>query len=176
MASRITSLTPACGYSPGGIQNVRVLDWADFGGYGFNGLYDTCLVTALERSSDFADVQAKAAKYTGPLTGKIVTHTLDTFIESLDADLTAQIHLASKRRYVVVFDGMNGKPYTFGYEAGATVNYNGQTEGANGYLVSFVAPSIYPLFEMTPEALAGTSPVINWLPDFTTGAYCQIEL
>lgn len=176
MATRITSLMPACGYNPGGITSVRVLDWDDFTAFGFAGgaLYDSCLVTAIERSGEFADVQAKVAKYTGPINGKIVTHSLETFIESMDADIIAAVHLASRRRYVVIFDGMNGKPYAFGYEAGAVPVYTGQTDGAQGFIVTFTAQSIYPLFELTPEALTANEPTVNWLPDFINGAYCEI--
>lgn len=176
MATRITNLMPACGYNPGGINAVRVLDFDDFIGFGFSGgaLYDSCLVTKIERSGNFADTQAKAAKYDGPINGKIVTHKLETFIESLDADFTSAIHLASRRRYIVIFEGMNGKPYAFGYEAGAAVSYTGQTDGALGYIVTFTAASIYPLFEVTPQALIENKPTVNWLPDFINGAYCEI--
>lgn len=176
MATRITSLMPVCGYNPGGITSVRVLDWDDFIGFGFESgaLYDSCLVTAIERSGEFADTQAKVAKYSSPINGKIINHTLETFIESMDAGIIAQIHLASRRRYVVVFDGMNGKAYGFGYEAGAVPVYTGQTDGALGYMITFTAPSIYPLFEITPEALVESTPIVNWLPDFINGAYCEI--
>lgn len=167
---------PACGYNPGGITSARVLDWDDFVAFGFAGsaLYDSCLVTSIERAGDFADVQAKVAKYSGPISGKIVTHTLETFIESLDADFISAIHLASRRRYIVVFEGMNNKAYAFGYEAGAVPVYTGQTDGALGFIVTFTAPSTYPLFEVTPEALASNLPTTNWLADFSTGAYCEV--
>lgn len=176
MASRITTLMPACGYNPGGITSVRVLDYDDFIGFGFEGgaLYDRCLVTDIDRIGNFADVQAKAAKYSGPISGKIVTHTLETFVESMEADIIAAIHLASRRRYVVVFDGMNGRAYAFGYEAGAQPVYTGQTDGAQGFIITFAAPSVYPLFEVTPQALLDTTPTSNWLADYVTGAYCEI--
>lgn len=176
MATRITTLMPACGYNPGGITSVRVLDWEDFIGFGFESgaLYDSCLVTDVERAGDFADVQAKVAKYSGPINGKIINHTLETFVESMEANIIAAIHLASRRRYVVIFDGMNGRAYAFGYEAGAVPTYTGQTDGAQGYVITFSAPSIYPLFEVTAQALTDNIPTTNWLPDFTTGAYCEI--
>lgn len=175
MATRITTLLPACGYNPGGITSVRVLDFADFIGFGFEdgALYDSCLVTSVERSGEFADVQAKIAKYSGPLNGKIINHTLETFIESMESDFIAAIHLASRRRYVVIFEGMNNRAYAFGYEAGAVPVYTGQTDGALGYMVTFSAPSVYPLFEIVSEALKENTPTVDWLPDFTNGAYCE---
>lgn len=176
MATRITKLVPACGYNPGGIASVRVLDYEDFIGFGFEsgGLYDSCLVTDVERSGEFADVQAKVAKYSGAINGKIINHQLETFVESMEADMTAQIHLASRRRYVVVFVGADGRAYGFGYEAGAVPVYAGQTDGAQGYMITFSAPSIYPLFEITAQALIENMPVVKWLPDFNNGAYCEI--
>jgi hypothetical protein len=164
---------PVCGYNPGGIPTVRVLDWEDFTGFRFagSGLYDSCLVSAVQRSGNFADVQAKVAKYSGPISGKIIVHTLETFIEGFD--LISAIHLASRRRYVVIFDATNGRSFAFGYEAGAVPTYTGQTDGALGYLITFTAPSIYPLFEVTPAALLTSTPTTKWLPDFINGAYCE---
>lgn len=177
MATRITTLLPPGAYNSGGITSVRVLDWEDFISFGFlsAGLYDSCIVTEVQRSGDFADVQAKVAKYTGPISGRIINHSLETFIETLDGDYTAQLFLATRRRYVVIFDGYNGKSYVFGYEAGAVPVYTGQTDGAQGYIVTFNAPSAYPLFEVTAAALRETTPTIKWLPDFTHGAYCEIK-
>lgn len=176
MATRITTLMPACGYNPGGITSVRVLDWDDFAAFGFSGaaLYDSCLVTEVERTGEFADVQAEVAKYSGPLNGKIITHTLETFIGSMSADMIAAIHLASRRRYVVIFSGMNGRSYAFGYEAGAAVTYTGQTDGSQGFIITFTASSIYPLFEVTAQALIDNTSAGVWLPDFVHGAYCEI--
>jgi hypothetical protein len=175
MATRISTLKPNCGYNPGGIKSVQVIDFDDFIAFGFTGgaLYDSCLVTEIQRSGEFADVQADVAKYSGPISNKIVTHTLETFIGSLEAAYIASLHLASRRRYVVIFDGMNGRTYAFGYEAGAAVTYSGQTDGGLGYIVSFTCPSVYPLFEVTPEALAQNLPTVKWLPDFINGAYCE---
>lgn len=177
MASRITNLKPPCGYNPGGIKSVRVLDWEDFIAFGFAGgaLYDSALVTEIQRSGEFADVQANVAKYSGPISGKIVNHTLETFVESMQADYIAALHLASRRRYVVIFDGMNDRPYAFGYEAGAQAVYNGQTDGGLGFLVTFSCASIYPLFELTPDALEANNPTTTWLADFTNGAFCEVQ-
>jgi hypothetical protein len=174
MATRITTLLPPCAYNSGGIPSVRVLDWEDFISFGFAALYDSCLITEVQRSGEFADVQAKVAKYTGPLSGKIINHSLETFVESLAADYTAQVILASRRRYIVIFDGYDGKSYAFGYEAGATPVFTGQTDGAQGYVITFTAASSYPLFEVAPEALLATSPTSLWIPDFNNGAYCEI--
>lgn len=177
MATRITTLKPPCGYNPGGITAVQVLDFDDFVAFGFlnSALYDSCSVIAVQRVGDFADVQPDVAKYTGPITGKIITHTLETFVESLEASYIAALHLASRRRYVVIFSGMNDRSYAFGYEAGATVTYNAQTDGGLGYMVTFTAQSVYPLFEVTPDALINNLPTTKWLPDFVTGAYCEIQ-
>lgn len=176
MATRITTLKPPCGYNPGGITSVQVLDFDDFIAFGFtnDALYDSCLVTQVQRSGEFADVQEDVAKYSGPISGKIITHMLETFVGALEAQYIASLHLASRRRYVVIFNGMDDRAYAFGYEAGASVVYNGQTDGALGFLVTFTCQSVYPLFEVTPEALQDNAPTSKWLPDFTNGAYCEI--
>lgn len=181
MATRITTLKPACALNPGGIQSVSVLDYDDFLGFGFAGgaLYDSCLVTEIHRAGVFAEVQADAAKYSGPIstpsTAGIVTHTLDTFIESMEASYIAALHLAAKHRYIVLFTGMNGRNYVFGYEAGAVPTYSAQTDGATGFTITFSAPSIYPLFEVTDAAINQNISTIKWLPDFIYGAYCEVQ-
>lgn len=150
MACRIQSLKPPCAYNVEGIRRIFLLDYEDFIAFGFGGLYDSCLVTALLRSGDFVEVETpNSAKYSS--TGTYV-HTLETFVGALNAETLATLHLATKRRYLVVFQTNAGQYFTFGYDQGATVTYAGQTAEATGCLITVTAATAYPLFEITEEA------------------------
>lgn len=173
MACRISTLKPACNYNTGGIQTLSVLDWDDFKGYGFAALYDACLVTDIERVAEFVDVQADTAKYASSMAGRVTTHSVTSFVSEMSAAMISALHLASKRRYVVLFfDGT--KYFTFGHEAGATLAYALQTDGARGAAIVFNCLSLYPLFEVTADAVAGLNMAYTFLPDFVTGAYCEV--
>lgn len=157
MACRIQSLTPPCAYNVAGIRRILLLDFDDFQAFEFDGddLYNNCLVTSIYRSGDFAELQTPdSAKYSSSLTGNLYTHTLETFIGDLSAQYAANLHLATKRRYIVFFQTNAGRYHAFGYEAGATLSYANQTEESNGSLVTITASSIYPLFEVSADAFA----------------------
>ena len=146
---------PPCGYRVEGIDLIRLLDFDDFDGFKFDGddLYSNCLVTAVLRSGDFVEVDTpETAKYTSSLQNGIYTHTLETFIGELSAELGAMLHMATKRRYIVLFRAKNGRYFAFAYEAGASVSYANQTAGGIGALVTITTTSIYPLFEVLPQA------------------------
>lgn len=174
---RIQNIKPPCGYTVEGIDEILLLDFEDFKGYQFDGdgLYRLCLVTAVLRVGDFKELEAPdvAAKYASTLSNGIYAHTLETFIHDLSASTLSNLHLAAKRRHVPVFKGKNGKYYTFGYEAGASLGYTNQTAEVMGSLVTITCASIYPLFEMTAEALIAIN-IISFDPDFNAGAYCEI--
>lgn len=174
--ARITNMKPPCGYNLEGIDEIRVLDFEDFEGYKFEGddLYGNCKVIAILRGGEFAEVSAPdSAKYGSTISGNIYSHVLETFIPSLTAAILANLHLATKRRFVVVFRSKMGAYYTFGYEAGAAFTYTTQTPESLGATVTLTAASVYPLFEAGAEALL-TGLTGEYKPDFVNGAYCAI--
>lgn len=174
---RIQNIKPPCGYTVEGIDEILLLDFEDFKGYQFDGddLYKNCLVTAVLRVGDFKELEAPnlVAKYASNLSNGIYAHTLETFISELSSSTLSNLHLASKRRQVPVFKAKNGRYYTFGYEAGASVIYTNQTADVIGSLVTISGASIYPLFELTAAALTNLY-VSGFKVDFINGAYCEI--
>lgn len=164
MGSRILQLKPPCAYNLEGIESAFILDFEDFGGYRFvdDKTYDTGLVSAIIRTRDFVELPApEGAKYSSSVSGRIHTHTLETFIPDLTADITSQLNLGLRRRYVVLFRLRNGRYFTFGLDSGATLTHANQTEGAVGAAVNLTARSIYPLFEAKETALS--IPSTNWI-------------
>lgn len=173
---RIQNIVPPCGYRVEGIDAIRLLDFDDFDGFKFDGddLYNNCLVTAILRSGGFVNVDTPdTAKYTSSLQSGNYTHTLETFIGDLSAELEATLHLATKRRYIVLFRAKNGRYFAFAYEAGATVSYANQTAEGIGSLVTITAASMYPLFEVAESAFTAETFNIEYVPDFSNNAYCE---
>lgn len=159
-----------------GIDDIQLLDFDDFNGFQFNGddLYANCFVNAVLRSGDFVKVDTpETAKYSSSLQNGVYTHTLETFIGDLSAELEATLHLATKRRYIVLFRAKNGRYFLFGYEAGAVVTYANQTAEGVGSLVSITASSIYPLFETYEDAFINQIINAEFIPDFDSGAFCE---
>lgn len=163
--SRVKTIKPPCGYSVDGIANIWLLDYDDFSGFRFDGdeTYANCLVTDILRTGDFTELDAPdmVAKYNGA--GNYV-HTLETFINTMNATTISNLHLGTKRRQVVIFRANNGIYYTFGYDAGAALTYVNQTGDGLGHLVTLTSPSRYPLFEVTPDALARFVSPGDYLP------------
>lgn len=144
---RIQNLKPPCGYQTEGITDIRLLDFDDFRGFVFRegSLYNNCYVETVLLDGNFVSLNTpETAKYSSA--GNYV-HTLETFIGDLSAELLEQLHLATKRRYIVTFRGGNGRYFVFGYEAGAKVSYVNQTAEGLGAVVTITANSSYPLFE-----------------------------
>lgn len=175
---RIQNINPSCAYNVPGIDRVSLLDYEDFIGFGFDAddLYDNCLVTEIQRAGTFSDLEVtENAKYNSSYQNGVYTHTLETFISGLSADVVQNLHLGTKRRYVVIFRTNAGRFHVFGYEAGARLTYANQTDESTGALVTLRADSIYPLFEVIAAAFETTQPVIEFVPDFELGAYCIIQ-
>lgn len=152
MACRIQSIKPPCAYNVEGIQRIILLDSADFIGFAFDGdgLYNNCLVTDIYRGGDFAELQTPdSAKYSSNSAG---VHNLETFIGELSAFSLANLHLATKRRFIAFFQTNAGKYFTFGYRAGAFLTYANQTAESLGSLVTLSADTNYPLFEVNAAA------------------------
>lgn len=173
---RILNLKPPCGYNLEGLASILLLDFEDFAGFRFNGddLYNNCMVTAILKTGDYVDTQTSDnAKYGSSINGKIYTHVLDTFVAELSAEMSETLNLANRRRFVPIFQAKNGKYYTFGYEAGAVLNYTNQTADGIGSVITLTAASIYPLFEVEPAALTLNINPSEFTPDFENGAYCE---
>jgi len=175
---RLQNIIPACGYTVEGISEIKLLDFEDFIAFEFDGdnLYDSCLVTGIVRTNDFTQIEAPdlVAKYTGPVNNGVYAHGLETFVNELSAQTISNLHLATKRRQLVLFKTNAGKYFIFGYEAGAIVTYTGQTAEAIGSLVTIQGASIYPLFEVIGTAVTNFVRPSEFDIDFNNGAYCEI--
>lgn len=157
MACRLKNIIPVCEYNVDGIDEIKLLDFADFQAFAFqdDGLYDAGTVTGIYASGDLVKFPAgDGSKYTGDSKGGLNVHTLETFVPGLTGETLAALNLADKRRQIPIFKTRAGRWYTFGSEAGAVVTYTSQTAEIVGSLVTFQAASIYPLFEVTAAAAA----------------------
>lgn len=176
MACRLQSIPRPCGYNLEGISDVYVIDTDDFQAFKFDGddLYKDCKVIQIAKIGDFTTLPAPvSAKYTSSLQNGYYTHTLETFITSLSGDILANQHLATKRRYIVIFRTNNGNYFTFGYTNGATYSYANQTTESTGTLITLTGVTPYPLFEVTAEAMTDTAPLgFEFVADFTNYTYC----
>lgn len=144
------------GYQSEGLDEIRLLDFDDFGGFTFtgDGPSTTGFITGMRRDGKLIDVNApETAKYSSSSQKGVYTHTVETFIPDLTGDMLAALDLATRRRYLVIFRAKNMRYFTFGREAGATLTYVNQTEGGLGSLVTLTAQSVHPLFEIDKEAL-----------------------
>lgn len=170
MNCRITNLRPPCAYNADGIAKIWLLDSADFKGYRFDTVSAGCLVTDILRVGPFIELEAPdmVAKYN--FNG---SHMITSFIPSLAADIVAQLQLGTKRRQVVLFLTNAGKYHAFGSDAGAVLGYQLQTADGAGSLVSLVAASRFPLYEVTPEGANRFVQPVAFRADFENGAYCE---
>lgn len=177
MTCRTTHIKRAsCSYNVEGLNAIKLLDLEDFEGFKFEGdqLYDVCKVVGVSMRGNWVDVETpETAKYSSTLSGGIYTHTVETFIGELSAEISATLHLATKRRSVVLFRTNSGRYFVFGSDAGATLSYTSQTAEAAGSLITISAASKLPIFEVLPDALATGFYNIQFKPDFVTGAYCE---
>lgn len=143
-------MKPKCGYNVPGIERINLLDFDDYRRVEFDGdtLYNKGIISAIHYSGEAVEIEVtETSKYTSTLQNGVYNHKIETFINELSGHLLADLHLATKRRYFVLFKANNGRYFAFGYEAGATVIYTAQTEGGIGAMVTISADSIYPLFE-----------------------------
>lgn len=156
MKCRIGHIQPPCEYQADGILDIRLLDYDDFAGVRFRDgeKYSNCFVSVVLRKGEFVKLEATDnAKYYSSLQNGVHSHTIETFVCDLSSDVQAQLQLASKRRYLVMFKIRSGKWFIFGFEAGASVVFNNQTSEGIGTAVRVSTESMYPLFESAgPEA------------------------
>lgn len=155
MKCRSLNLITPCNYITEGITSIALLDFDDFVALKFedDSKYDTSYVTAILREGDFIELDAPiSAKYTSTLNAGIYTHKLETSIKDLSKYFSRNLHLATKRRYIVMFRAKNGRDFLFGYDTGALLSYANQTEEFIGSVVVLTASTIYQLFEVEGEA------------------------
>ncbi len=178
MSCRVTSFAKKCGYLPEGIDRIYLLDFDDFNGYKFTGdsLSDISDVENIFRSGDFAILDANGSgKYTQGKSGKIYTHTIESFLEDFDADTVRNLNLGVNRRFLVAFRANSGRYFVFGQPGGAALTYELQTDGGSGAAITIRCSSLAPLFETSLDAINGTSPRSQYVPSFTTGAACELD-
>lgn len=161
MGCRIQNILPPCNYNAEGIDEIRLLDFEDYIGVQFenDALYDGCKVVYIYGIGSYVKVETSGAKISSTLTDGIYTHTLESFIKSLAAELASNLNLASKRRYIVLFRTRSGNYFIFGNDTGATLSYTNQTEGGTGSLITLTAQSIMPLFELDPSIFTRPEPL-----------------
>lgn len=174
---RIQNLKPPCAYNVEGIQRIYLLDFDDFNGFKFDDddLYSNCLVISVYKDGGYSELEVtETAKYMSSLQNGIYSHTLETFIPALSADTLSDLHLGTKRRYLVIFQTNTGQYFSFGYEAGAALTYANQTTEAIGSLVTISGTSIYPAFEVDAAAMSEYADLFSYefLPDFDLNTYC----
>lgn len=161
MSCRIKNIIPPCAYNVDGIISIKALDLDDLKGLRFteDGLYNSCLVTDILRSDDFIDIYTSdLAKYSSTLENGVYTHLIETFINQLSSEIISTLHLATKRRYLMLFKTKAERYFCFGYETGATISYSNQTTDGSGSLVNISASSTHPLFEVCEKTLSE-----NWV-------------
>lgn len=171
---KITQLAPPCGYNVQGIASAAVIDFEDFDGLQFSGdaLEDVALVEKIYGGASIALPVSSGTKYSSTIAGKIYTHVLDTFVPALSAQLSASLHLATRRKFVVLFTTSSGARFVFGHDNGAKLTYSNQTSDAVGSAVTLSATSRHPLFEVSPQAIIG-APRATFDIDFNLGAFCE---
>lgn len=112
------------------------------------------------------------ARYTSTVNNGLYAHQLETFVLDLNAELLASLHLATKRRQLVVFRTRGGRYFTFGYEGGARITYSVQTADNLGAQLTASASSIYPLFEVDGGAFTARAP-FEFIPDLENFTICE---
>jgi hypothetical protein len=177
---RIQNLTPACGYNGSGIIKVILLDFEDFQGFGFQdgAGYESCFVESMFHSGDFVEIPLLdfPGDYAGNLNAGIYSHVLEAFLSELSGSMLSQLHLATKRPQLVIFETRAGKYFVFGQDNGAKASFNIVTADGTGAVLTLSATSIYPLFEVSADALQPykAQPGV-YVPVFDETAVCEID-
>lgn len=165
-----------CGYNPGGLASIQVMDVDDFVGLRFkdDGLEDSALVEKIYGRNPIAVPVSTSSRYAVSKTGRIYSHQIDTYISGMSATLIASLELAARRDYAVIFTAKSGARFFFGYDAGAKISYNATSSDGLGPSVIIAARSKYPIFELMPSTIVG-SPRATFDVDFNLGAYCAFN-
>lgn len=187
MSDKITQdIYHHCEYNSGGIQSIYILDMEDLQYFEFldDKLYDTCYVQRIRWKGKVSPVTkidvTTATLYDDKIDNSLYAKTLRTFVRNLSAQAFSELLKGTRRKYIVAYGTSTGRLFGFGYRMGATLNYsavtnaNGDSDGVN---ITFSETSIYPLFELAPDALEKPrpkSPCTWWeiqdeINDFCTG-------
>jgi len=177
----IQNIKHTCLYNPGGISEIYLLDIRDFVSYTFTGdaLYNTCYADRINRyeySKYIVLSQVSESNFTESGDSGLYKQQFTSFVGTIEAAKTADLLLASANKYLVIFRNMQGKVYTFGQDGGASVSFtqiSGQVGETAGYQVTISKESVYPLFELNPDALSDNSYLMEYVPDFEINYYCE---
>lgn len=160
MACRlIQNIKHTCLYNPGGISEIYLLDIDDFISYTFinDTLYNTCYVDNIskkEKAKFIVLSEVSESNFTESGDSGLYKQQFSSFVGTIEAAKTANLLIASNRKYLVAFRNMQGKVYTFGQDGGASVTFTqitGQIGETAGYQVTITKESVYPLFELNAE-------------------------
>lgn len=168
---RFTSIVRPCGYVPEGVTEVSLIDFEDFRGYVLNDF----LVESVGYVGTAAvlDTSDPLAQYTGSVAGKLYTHEIELTLQGIKGETLDKLHTASRRPQVVVFNTAEGRSFTFGSQAGATVTYSPVTEGGAAIQVAIRATEHVQLYEVI--APSDQSLPFTYIPVFDDFASCEIN-
>lgn len=158
----------SCEYNAGGIASIYLLDIRDFVSYVFlnDKLYTECYAEKIIVASDYIELSSvDESNFTESQDNGIFKQELTTFIRSLEAEKLSSLLLASANRYLVTFKTLQGRAFSFGSDAGASLSFSqatGQTGEVSGYTITLSKNSIYPLFEVSIDEI-NKSP--KWILD-----------
>lgn len=181
MACRlIHNIKHKCTYNPGGLSEIYLLDIRDFISYKFSddSLFNVCYADNIIKYEDSRFIvlsEVSESNYTESGNAGLYTQQLTTFVGTIEAEKTSDLLLASVNKYLIVFRNLQGKYYTFGQDGGASVSFTqitGQVGETAGYQVTITKDSVYPLFELNPDALISEYS-IGYIPDFEENYYCE---
>ena len=146
-------------YNLGGISHIWLLNIDDFITYKFkdDGLHNSNYVDAIYKKNLFLELGSieETSLKESPANG-IYKQEINTFIRTLSNEMLSWFGYATNGRYLVVIRTLNNRHFTFGSDGGAKLSYSGQTGQTgelNGMTLKLEKSSIYPLFEVDPDAL-----------------------
>lgn len=146
-------------YNIGGISEIWLLDINDFISFKFkdDDLYDNCYIEAISKDGTFIELgRVNESNLTSSYSDGIYRTTLNTFIHSLNSSQESHLLKVRESKCLVIIRTLHSKYFAFGSDGGATLTYNpqsGQNGDVHGYVIQLEKRSIYPLFEIDPEAM-----------------------
>ncbi len=160
MAYKLTKgIDSPTNYNLGGISNIWLLNIDDFITYKFkdDALHNTSYVDAIYKENIFFELgNVEESNLKETIGNGIYKQEINTFIGDLNQDILNWLQYAVYGRYVVVIRTMHDRYFTFGSDGGAKLSHSGQTGQRgelNGVAIKLDKSSIYPLFEINPDAV-----------------------
>ena len=158
MDCRLTEhIKHSCSYNPGGIAHLYLLDFRGFQNYRFSGdqIFMSGYVDEINSDTMFAEVDCSdSTSFSETGEDGLYMQSLQTFINTQDANKLSILLRASSGKYIVAFSDLLGRMFCFGSDGGATLSFDqkvGQIGEGAGYLMTLSKQSIYPLFELNPD-------------------------